>query len=100
MEVQMRATLSITLFSLLLCAPVRAQDKGGMGEQSVEFSDVVVCGTQEQVERYVALYHGDKDAAVCAVDREENDPRACGVASAAFVRGHQMATARAETMAF
>jgi hypothetical protein len=96
----MKTTLSITLFFLLLCAPVQAQDKHGMGEHSVEFSDVVVCGTQEQVEHYIALYRGDRDAAVRAVNREENDPRACGVAGAAFVRGPQMATARAENMVF
>ena len=59
-----------------------------------------VCDTQEQAKRYVAHYHGDKEAAVRAVNRGENDPRACGVATAAFVRGPQMATARAENMAF
>ena len=96
----MKTTLSITLFFLLLCAPVQAQDKHGMGEHSVEFRNVVVCGTQEQVEHYIALYRGDSDAAVRAVNREENDQRACGVAGAAFVRGPQMATARAENMAF
>ena len=96
----MKTALCLTLLSLLVCAPVQAQDKQGMSERSVEFSDVVVCDTQEQVERYVALYHGDKEAAVRAVNSEENDPRACGVASAAFVRGPQMATARAGDMAF
>ena len=100
MEVQMKTTRCLTLLFLLVCAPVQAQDKQVTGERSVEFSDVVVCDTQAQVERYVAFYHGDKEAAVRAVNREENDPRACGVASAAFVRGPQMATARAENMAF
>jgi hypothetical protein len=96
----MKTTLGLTLLFLLICAPVHALDKYGMDERNMEVGDVLVCDTQEQAERYVALYHGDKEAAVRAVNREENDPRACGVASAAFVRGPQMATARAENMAF
>ena len=96
----MRATLSIASFFLLLGAPVQALDKPDIDERNIEVGDVLVCDTQEQVERYVALYRGDKDAAVRAVNREENDPRACGVVTAAFVRGPQMATARAENIAF
>jgi hypothetical protein len=99
-EDQMRTTQYLTLLFLLICAPVRAQDKYSMDDRNVEFGDVVVCDTQEQVERYVAVYHGDKEAAVRAVNRAENDRTACGVASAAFVRGPQTATAQAESMAF
>ena len=96
--------MKITLFTaslfLLACASVQAQDKHTTHGRNIEFSDVVVCGTQEQAERYVALYHGDQETAVHAVNRAENDPTACGVVSAAFVRGSQMATARTENMAF
>jgi hypothetical protein len=99
-EDQMKTTQYLTLLFLLICAPVRAQDRPSMDDRNVEFGDVVVCDTQEQVERYVALYHGDKEAAVRAVNRAENDPTACGVASAAFVRGPQTATASAENIAF
>ena len=99
-EDQMKTTQYLTLLFLLVCAPVRAQDTHSMDDRNVEFGDLVVCDTQEQVERYIALYHGDKEAAVRAVNRAENDPTACGVASAAFVRGPQTATARAESMAF
>ena len=96
----MKTTLGLTLLFLLICAPVQALEKRGLDERNIEVGDVLVCDTQEQVERYVAHYHGDNEAAVRAVNREENDPRACGVATAAFVRGPQMATARAENMAF
>jgi hypothetical protein len=99
-EDQMKTTQYLTLLFLLVCAPVQAQDRHSMDDRDLEFGDVVVCDTQEQMERYVALYHGDKEAAVRAVNRAENDPTACGVASAAFVRGPQTATARAERMAF
>jgi len=96
----MKTTLGLTLLFLLICAPVQALEKHSLDERNMEVGDVLVCDTQEQVERYVAHYHGDNEAAVRAVNREENDPRACGVATAAFVRGPQMATARAENMAF
>jgi hypothetical protein len=99
-EDQMRTTQYLTLLFLLIGAPVRAQDTHSMDDRNVEFGDVVVCDTQGQVERYVALYHGDKQAAVHAVNRAENDPTACGVTSAVFVRGPQTATARTEGMAF
>ena len=96
----MKTTLGLTLLFLLICAPVQALEKHSLDERNMEVGDVLVCDTQEQVERYVQHYHGDKEAAVRAVNREENDPSACGVATAAFVRGPQMATARAENMAF
>ena len=96
----MKTTLGLTSLFLLICAPVQALDKHATDERNIEIGDVLVCDTQEQVERYVALYHGDRDAAVRAVNDEENDPRACGVARAVFVRGSQMATARSENMAF
>jgi hypothetical protein len=99
-EDKMRTNLCLTLLFLLVCAPVRAQDMRSMDGRNVEFGDVVVCDTQEQVERYVALYNGDKAAAVRAVNRAEKDPTACGVASAVFVRGPQTATAQADSMAF
>ena len=96
----MKTTRCLTLFFLLACAPGQALAKHDMDERNLEVGDVLLCDTPEQVERYVALYHGDKEAAVRAVNREENDPRACGVATAAFLRGPQMATVRAENMAF
>src|SRR5215472_7857297 len=96
----MEATLALTLLFLLTSASLEAMGKHALDERNMEVGDVLVCDTQEQVERYVAHYHGDNEAAVRAVNREENDPRACGVATAAFVRGPQMATARAENIAF
>jgi hypothetical protein len=99
-EVHMKTTLCLALLFSLVCASGQAQDARGIGERNIEFGDVVVCDTQEQMERYVALYSGDQEAAVRAVNRVENDPTACGVASAAFLRGPQTATARAGNMAF
>jgi hypothetical protein len=53
----------------------------------VEVGDALVCDTRKQVDRYIEFYNGDQEEAVRAINREEGDPTACGVVSAAFVRG-------------
>src|SRR5271169_6685155 len=60
----MKTTLSLTLLLLLICAPAQAQDKPGIDDRNIEFGDILVCDTQEQVERYVTLYKGDQWAAL------------------------------------
>jgi hypothetical protein len=100
MEVQMKATVRIGLLSLLLCAPAHAQDQNRTEQRNVEVEEVLICDTRAQVERYIALYQGDKQAAVSAVNNAENDPHACGVATLAFVRGPQVASTSRANMAF
>jgi len=68
--------------------------------QEVEVAPGLVCDTQNQLERFVALYQGDVQAAVKAVNAETHDPTACGLANMAFVRGPQLATARNKDRAF
>jgi hypothetical protein len=68
--------------------------------QEVELGPGLVCDTQKQVERFVALYSGDVQAAVNAVNAEMHDPTACGLANMAFVRGPQLATARNKNTSF
>ena len=65
----MKTALCLTSFFLLACTPGQALTKHDMDERNLEVGDVLLCDTQEQVERYVALYHGDKEAAVRAVNR-------------------------------
>jgi hypothetical protein len=77
---------------ILLCVPAQAQE--------IELGPGLVCDTQEQVERFVALYDGNAQAAMTAVNAEEHDPSACGLANIAFVRGHQLATARHKDTTF
>jgi hypothetical protein len=100
MEVQMRATFRIGLLSLLLCAPAHAQDQNRAERRDVEVGEILVCDTRAQVDRYIALYQGDEQAAVSAVNRAENDPHACGVATLAFARGPQVASTSRADMAF
>jgi hypothetical protein len=96
----MKATLGIGLLLLLLCAPAHAQDQNRTEQRDVEVGEILVCDTRAQVERYIALYQGDEQAAVSAVNSTENDPHACGVATLAFLRGPQVASTSRANMAF
>jgi hypothetical protein len=86
--------LELILLSSLLCVAAPAQ------AQEVEVATNLICDTQKQVERFVALYDGDAEAAISAVNAAEHNPTACGMATAAFVRGPQLATARNKRATF
>jgi hypothetical protein len=84
--------IHVALLSVLLCFSVRAQ--------KVEVGTGIVCDTQKQMERFVALFHEDAEAAVKAVNAEEDDPNACVFGTIAFVRGPDIATARTQNATF
>jgi hypothetical protein len=96
----MKRRLCFALISLLLCAPAHAQDSRVLDQRDVEVGDTLVCDTQEQAERYIAHFKGDAEAAVRAVNREESDPSACGLMSAAFMRGPNVAVVSQGNMGF
>ena len=66
----------------------------------VQVGTALVCDTQEQVERFVAVYAGDAATAVRTVNAEEHDPSACGMASVAYVASPPLATARSKVATF
>src|ERR1700675_2095723 len=76
-EDPMRPALHLALLSLLACYPAQAQE--------YEHGTALLCDSQQQVERYVALFKGEERSTVEAVNTEEKDPNACGLASVAFV---------------
>ena len=78
--------LCVAALSLLTAVPPRAE--------TVEVETGVFCDTQQQMERYVALFSGDIQAALNAVNMEENDPTACVYGTIAYIRGPEIATAR------
>jgi hypothetical protein len=84
--------IQVALLSVLLCSSVQAQ--------KIEVGTGIVCDTQKQMERFVALFHEDADAAVKAVNAEEDDPNACVFGTIAYVRGPDIATARAPNATF
>jgi len=91
-EDQMRSALHLSLLSLLAGYPAQAQE--------YEHGTALLCDSQKQVERYVALFKGEEQSTVDAVNIEEKDPTACGLASVAFVRGPGLGTARNKDSAF
>jgi hypothetical protein len=88
----MSYTLGIALLSLLLCFPARAQ--------KIEVGTGIFCDTQKQVERFVALFDGNAENAIKAVNAEENDPTACASGMIAFIRGPEITTARTKNGTF
>jgi hypothetical protein len=96
----MKRTLRCGLVSLLLCAPAHAQDARGIDQLDIEVAVTPVCDTQQRAERYIAHFKGDPEAAIRAVNREESDPGACGLMSAAFMRGPYVAAVSHGYMGF
>jgi hypothetical protein len=68
--------------------------------QEVRTGKLMICDTQKQVERFVALFNGDAQTAVSAVNAEERNPSACAVADVAYLAGPQIGMARTRNDAF
>jgi hypothetical protein len=82
----------VALFATPFCAAAQTPD--------YEVGVSLVCDTQAQVERFVALFNGDAQAAIRLVNAEEKDPTACAIVNVAYMRGAQLGTARHGDNAF
>jgi hypothetical protein len=91
-----RYVLLVPFLASLLGVSARAQNV----EVNVQTGTAIVCDTQQQMERFVALFHGDEEAALKAVDAEGSDPKACGYVDIAYVRGAAVETARSPEATF
>ena len=99
-EVPMNTRISLALFGSVAigflaffhAAPARAAD--------VETSVSPVCDTQSQVERLARLIAYNANSAVHAVNTEAQDPRACGIANVAYLRGARVGTVRTQEATF
>jgi len=91
-------TYAIGLASLMLLSLPVVDSPSPVDE--VQVGTALVCDTQQQVERYVAVYDGDTAMAVRTVNAEEHDPNACGMASMAYVVSPPVATARSRDATF
>jgi hypothetical protein len=86
----------------LLVASVPAQSQPKENEQvKVQVGSALVCDTQQQVERFVALYDGDVQTTLTAVNDEQPTTKgkraakhACDVATIAYVLGPEVSQAR------
>ena len=102
MEVAMNFVRYLALFalsSLFAGAPAAAGKGTALSDEAV-IGTGLICDTQEQVERFVSLYEGDIPDSVKKVNDAEGNPRACGVATMAYVRGRTLGTARHNDTAF
>jgi hypothetical protein len=89
------ATRLMPLLALLaapLCGPAQATD--------YEVGTSLVCDTQSQVERYVALFSGNAQTAIDGVNAEEQNPTACALVDAVYLRGSHIGMARNGDNAF
>ena len=86
------AALGGALLSLLTGFPAQAQN--------IEVRSGIFCDTQRQVERFVALFDGNAEAAIDAVNVDGKQPVGCVGGTIAFIRGPEVATARTWNMTF
>jgi hypothetical protein len=89
-----RRGLLVLPLLLLLSLPAQGRDV------EVQVGTSLICDTRAQVERFVALYDGDAQSTVDTVNAAEHNPTACAVTTIAYVRGPQLATARAKETTF
>jgi hypothetical protein len=90
----MKSALRLAMLSLLMSLPAHAY------AHEVETGAIMVCDTQQQVERYAQLFDGNPQVAISAVNAEANDPTACAMVEAAYVQGPPIEIARSKSYAF
>ena len=86
------SALGVAWLSLLTCLPAQAQ--------KIEIGSGIFCDTQKHVEQFVALFDGNAEAAINAINVEEKNAGACVGGTIAFIRGPEIATARTWNMTF
>src|SRR5262245_59615651 len=88
----MKTALKFALLSFLIAVPAHAN--------GIESGTLMVCDTKEQIERVGQLFAGNGQAAISAVNTEERNPTACGIADLAYVEGKPIATVRNKSHTF
>ena len=88
----MTGVLAVVFLVAAACGPAQAAN--------YELGTSLVCDTQTQVERFVALFAGDAQSAIGAVNAEEHNPTACALINVAYLRGAHIGTARHGDKAF
>jgi hypothetical protein len=100
----MNFAMRVVVLFLLLAAPAQAQDtakpQNHGNQRNVEVATSLICDTPQQVERFVALFDGNAELAINTVNDEAQTPNACVVATAAYVKGEERATARSQIGTF
>jgi hypothetical protein len=57
----MRCSLEVSIFLVLSCLPLHAQEQSDSPRRWLEFGQGIICDTPEQVERFVGLREDGSD---------------------------------------
>lgn len=93
----MRISFAAGAALLLICGAAPAAEADDLAQPNTGATAVgvgVICNTTEQAEQFVRLRAGGAEAAMAmdAVNRDAQDPRACGLAAVAFRRDKTLET--------
>jgi hypothetical protein len=93
----MTYALRLALLTLFFCSPFRVE-----ASQDVQTGTIMICDTQQQVERFVRFLNvgGNAQSAIRLVNTEAENPSACAVGTIAYVRGDKIGMARTQSDAF
>jgi hypothetical protein len=82
----MRCSLEVSIFLVLSCLPLHAQEQADSPRRWLEFGQGIICDTPEQVERFVGLREDGSDVidALQTINSESHASTACDVALVAF----------------
>jgi hypothetical protein len=84
--------LALLLLLLLASRPARAYE--------VDVGHIMICDTQNQVERFAQLFESDMAKAISAINNEEHYANACALVDVAYVEGPQIGIARSALHTF
>lgn len=90
----MKAAMRVAMVALPLFLPLSQTAQAQSPERDIEVGTNLVCDTESQVEMFVTHYDGDAETAINQVNQEVANPTACVVATTAYLRGPDLATAR------
>ncbi len=82
----MRCSLRVSIFLVLSCLPLHAQEQANSPRRWLEFGQGIVCDTPEQVERFVGLREDGSDVidALQTINSGSHGSMGCDVALVAF----------------
>jgi hypothetical protein len=82
----MRCSAGVSIFLVLSCLPLHAQEQANAPRRWLEFGQGIVCDTPEQVERFVGLREDGTDVidALQTINNESRGSTACAVALVAY----------------
>ena len=96
----MKAAMRIAMSALPFFLPLSQTAQAQKSEQDIEVGTNLVCDTESQVEMFVTRYDGDAQTAINEVNQEVANPTACVVATTAYMRGPDLATARSKGLTY